>query len=179
MALFYCLQIVSNKIFIASHRFHPTFICRQCDSLQYCGEFAISRRNYCIIREQMCLNAYFIKLRFSAYWSKRSSNTRYYTFSLSSLQTKILSNFSNLKVFISKTSVNLLKFVIFTFAFRLYGLTVLKSKLNNQFCSFSSSQTLTYLDFVILNLEFPWKMFRFHFFRMMIEKNSKVMYSSN
>ena len=40
--------------------------------------------------------------------------------------------------------------VIFTIAFRLYGLKVLKSKLNNQFCSFSSSQTLTYLDFVIL-----------------------------
>ena len=102
VALFYCLQIISNKIFIASHRFHPTFICRQCDNLQYCGEFAILRRNYSIIREQMCLNAHFMKLRFSVYWSDRSPKTWYYIFLLSSLETTIHSNFPNLKVFISK-----------------------------------------------------------------------------
>ena len=42
VTLFYCLRSTPTKIFITSHRPQPTFFRVQCDSLQYCGEFAIS-----------------------------------------------------------------------------------------------------------------------------------------
>ena len=39
------------KIFIASNCPNSTFVRVQCDSLQYCGEFAISLRDFTIIRK--------------------------------------------------------------------------------------------------------------------------------